>query len=169
MGKWIDQLPFEVVDLSSCGTDVRTAHDKLGQGVHPLDYYADHLWNALKEADNITGQTSDGHHTFDELYDYRMLYNAHAAHGWLAAGIPVVKSWRHSDGEECFGGGWFIVTAELPTGQVSNHYREQYWDLFQVPDEEVAPEYDGHTPAIAANRLRSYLEGQHLPQEAHND
>ena len=116
----------------------------------------------------ITGQTSDGHPTFDELYEYRMLYNAHAAHGWLAAGIPVVKSWRHSDGEECFGGGWFIVTAELPTGQVSNHYREQYWDLFQVPDEEVAPEYDGHTPAIAANRLRSYLEGQHMPQEAHN-
>lgn len=142
--------------------------DSNGNGIRLGDWVkrSDDYWVLRVPRQEITGQTSDGHHTFDELYDYRMLYNAHAAHGWLAAGIPVVKSWRHSDGEECFGGGWFIVTATLPTGQVSNHYREQYWDLFQVPDEEVAPEYDGHTPEIAANRLRSYLEGQHLPQEA---
>ncbi|WDH77899.1 hypothetical protein PTQ19_10235 [Microbacterium esteraromaticum] len=98
--------------------------------------------------------TSDGHHTFDELYEYRMLYNAHAAHGWLAAGIPVVKSWRHSRGELCFGGGWFIVTATLPTGQVSNHYSAEHWDLFTVPAVDLPPEYDGHTPADAAGRLR---------------
>lgn len=34
-----------------------------------------------------------------------------------------MKSWRHHDGEKCFGGGWFIVTTRLPTGQVSNHYQ----------------------------------------------
>ncbi|QIK64557.1 hypothetical protein G7068_16040 [Leucobacter viscericola] len=102
----------------------------------------------------VTGSTSDGHHTFDELYDYRMLYNAHAATGWLTAGIPVVKSWKHSDGEPCFGVGWFIVTATLPTGQVSNHYRAEHWDLFAVPEAELPPEYDGHTPQDAAERLR---------------
>lgn len=103
------------------------------------------------------GDTSDGYHTFDELYTYRMLYNAHAARGWLAAGIPVVKSWRHSDGELCFGGGWFIVTAELPTGQVSNHYEARHWALFKVPEVERAPEWDGHTPGEAAQRLRDAL------------
>ena len=46
---------------------------------------------------------SDEYHTMDELYEYRMLYNGHSARGWRAAGIPVVKSWRHSDGEPCFG------------------------------------------------------------------
>lgn len=105
----------------------------------------------------IDGDTSDGYHTFNELYEYRMLYNAHAAHGWLAAGIPVVKSWRHSDGQECFGGGWFIVTAQLPTGQVSNHYEAKHWDLFDIPDAASAPEWDGHTPADAAGRLRGAL------------
>lgn len=105
----------------------------------------------------IDGDTSDGYHTFNELYEYRMLYNAHAAHGWLAAGIPVVKSWRHSDGQECFGGGWFIVTSQLPTGQVSNHYPFEGWDLFDVPEVETAPEWDGHTPADAAYRLRDAL------------
>lgn len=103
----------------------------------------------------VSGSTSDGHHTFDELYEYRMLYNAHAAHGWLAAGIPVVKSWRHSDGEECFGGGWFIVTATLPSGQVSNHYKAEHWELFTVPEVDLPPEYDGHTPQVAAERLRA--------------
>lgn len=113
---------------------------------------------AQEAAPQITGSTSDGYHTFDELYEYRMLYNAHAAHGWLAAGIPVVKSWRHSDGEECFGGGWFIVTTTLPSGQVSNHYKAEHWGLFKVPEVELPPEYDGHSPHDAARRLRIEAE-----------
>ena len=114
----------------------------------------------MLRADLEDGNASDGHHTHRELYDYRMLYNAHAALGWLAAGIPVVKSWRHSDGEPCFGGGWFIVTADLPTGQVSNHYPEGDWDLFAVPAVDLAPTWDGHAPSDAARRLRAALDGQ---------
>lgn len=102
------------------------------------------------------GNASDGYHTHNELYDYRMLYNAHAAHGWLDAGYRVVKSWRHSDGELCFGGGWFVVCAELPTGQVTNHYEATHWGLFVVP-EETPPAYDGHSPVDAAHRLRQAL------------
>lgn len=112
-----------------------------------------------KQSDRDMGSVSVDYHTLDELYEYRMLYNAHAARGWLAAGIPVVKSWRHSDGEECFGGGWFIVTAELPTGQVSNHYPQEAWQLFEVPEVERAPEWDGHTSWEAAQRLRAALGG----------
>jgi hypothetical protein len=103
------------------------------------------------------GEASDGYHTHKELYEYRMLYNAHAVHGWLAAGIPVVKAWRHSDGEPCFGGGWFIVVAELPSGQVSNHYKEEHWDMFDVPEVELPPTYDGHTPKDATTRLLAAL------------
>ena len=103
--------------------------------------------------------SGDKYHTLDELYEYRMLYNAHAANGWHQTGIPVVKSRRHHDGEECFGGGWFIVTAQLPTGQVSNHYPDADWDLFAVPEVECAPEWDGHTPQVSALRLRQMLEG----------
>lgn len=99
----------------------------------------------------------DEHHTMEELYRYRMLYNAHAARGWAAAGIPVVKSMNHHDGEPVFGAGWFIVTAQLPTGQVSNHYREEDWDLFAVPEVERPPEWDGHTPAQAEERLLESL------------
>ena len=97
------------------------------------------------------------YHTMDELYEYRMLYNAIAANEMIQHDHSnVVKSYRHSDGELCFGGGWFIVVMTLPTGQVSNHYEDKYWDLFQVPEDDRAPEWDGHTPAEAAERLRRY-------------
>lgn len=104
------------------------------------------------------GELSDGYHTHNELYEYRLLYNAHAARGWLAAGCPVSRSKRHDDGEECFGGGWFVVAATLPTGQVSNHYRLDDWGLFDgIPELPTAPMWDGHTPAEAAERLRAAL------------
>lgn len=102
------------------------------------------------------GEVSDGYHTFNELYRYRMLYNA----AFFNCLPPhwVHKSRRHSTGEECFGGGWFVVMADLPTGQVSNHYEMKYWDLFRVPEREFAKEWDGHTPQEAADRLEAWLK-----------
>ena len=68
------------------------------------------------------------------------------------------KSHKHYDGEECFGGGWFIVMTELPTGQISNHYENRYWGLFNIPELETAWKWDGHTPNEAADRIESYLK-----------
>ena len=102
------------------------------------------------------GEVSDGYHTFNELYYYRMLYNA--AFSNLLPKEWVHKSKRHHTGEECFGGGWFIVMANLPTGQISNHYEMKDWDLFKVPEKEIADEWDGHTPQEAAKRLYEYLQ-----------
>lgn len=117
---------------------------------------------ALLNAD--MGEISDGYHTFNELYRYRMLYNAAwfntVLHGKLNP-REVVKSHKHNDGEECFGGGWFIVMAQLPTGQISNHYENKYWYLFDVPEVEKAPKWDGHTPEQAAERIEKYLKGDY--------
>ena len=123
----------------------------------------DRLEAAHKRESTISENTSDGYHTFRELYRYRMLYNA-AFFNMLArhTDIPVVKSRRHGDGESCFGGGWFIVMAQLPTGQISNHYEDRYWGLFYVPEAEKAPVWDGHTPNDAADRLESFLEMREL-------
>lgn len=106
----------------------------------------------------ITGETSDGFHTFNELYEYRLLYNAALFNEWAKLGLyNVHKSLRHSDGELCFGGDFFIVMAELPTGQISNHYKLQDFELFNIPQMSKAWSYDGHTPADVAQRLRTFL------------
>ena len=114
----------------------------------------DIITSLQKEQD--MGEVSDGYHTFNELYYYRMLYNA--AFFNLLPKEWVHKSKKHHTGEECFGGGWFIVMANLPTGQISNHYELKDWGLFQVPEKEYADEWDGHTPQEAAERLYKYLQ-----------
>lgn len=119
-----------------------------------------------------TGEISDGYHTFDELYRFRMLYNAALFNEWAMSDAwfdqgptdahfyNVHKSKRHHDGEECFGGGWFIVMATLPGGfQISNHYELKDWDLFKVPSQPKADKWDGHTADDVAKRLEDYLHG----------
>jgi hypothetical protein len=102
----------------------------------------------------VSGQTSDGYHTFDELYEYRKAYHALLTNEWARQDrFDTHKSWRHSDGELCFGGGWFIVVAETSEGQISNHYKAEDWDLFLVPERERGNVYDGHTPQVALARL----------------
>ena len=128
-----------------------------------IAYYKDEIYDDLlsfidylqQEQDDM-GEVSDGYHTFNELYYYRMLYNA--AFFNLLPKKWVHKSKRHHTGEECFGGGWFIVMANLPTGQISNHYELKDWDLFKVPEKEFADEWDGHTPQEVAERLYKYLQ-----------
>lgn len=120
--------------------------------------------DALKELDKteqepvIDGNTSDGYHTFNELYEFRKAYNIALFNEWAANGKCFVhKSWRHNDGELCFGGGWFIVVAVLPQGQISNHYEAKDWDLFHIQETEKALfEFDGHTGADVIERLKSY-------------
>lgn len=118
---------------------------------------------------------NDKYHTFPELYDFRKLYNAALFNEWAKEIIvperksttnfdafpkyDVHKSWRHHDGELCFGGGWFIVVAILPTGQISNHYKAEDWDIFKIPESPTAKyEFDGHTPKDVINRLKSILK-----------
>lgn len=100
---------------------------------------------------------SDGFHTFKELYDIRLAYNVALFNEWYKnplCTINVHKSWRHHDGELCFGGGWFIVSAQLPTGQISNHYEAIHWDKFCIPETEKALfPYDGHNTQDVIERL----------------
>lgn len=104
---------------------------------------------------------SDGHHTFGLLYDYRMAYNALLFNEWAKTGqYGVCKSKKHHDGEPCFGGTHFIVCAQLPTGQVTNHYKLEYWEAFTISEVELAPEWDGHTPEEAKDRLLRMLPGE---------
>lgn len=114
---------------------------------------------------DIKGNFSDGYHTFNELYDFRKVYHAALFNEWAKHSIKnpdgtvanmydIHKSWKHNDGELCFGGFWFIVVAILPTGQITNHYELKDWDLFKIPEVEKAKyPYDGHTSADVLARL----------------
>lgn len=114
--------------------------------------------DAIELIDTIDiDKISDGYHSFKELYEFRMMYNAALFNEWaITDKYKVHKSYHHFDGEECFGGGWFIVVAVLPDGQITNHYKNKHWDLFKLPFHSKALfEYDGHNGADVLSRLKS--------------
>lgn len=97
----------------------------------------------------INGETSDGYHTFGELYHHRavlfsVIVKAFSDKAW--------KSLRHHDGTMY--DGMFIVGIDTPDGQATYHYDiDPYWDMFECRELECAPEWDGHTPAQAIERI----------------
>jgi len=133
------------------------------------------------------GEISDGFHTFYELYTFRMAYNALLFNEWAkqikketkfgknykGETIEIVvsksykydvhKSIRHNNGELCFGGGWFVVVAILPSGQITNHYKMEHWSKFKIPELEKAKyEFDGHTSQDVLIRMLDLInEKQH--------
>lgn len=108
----------------------------------------------------VTGETSDGYHTFNELYHHRavlfsVIVRDHRELAW--------KSKAHHDGTMY--DGMFIVGIETPTGQATYHYDiDPYWEMFDCKELEQAPEWDGHTPADAIARIATLGRG-----ECHNE
>lgn len=107
---------------------------------------------------NDIGEVSDGFHTFNGLYEQRMilfaaLVKAYKDKAW--------KSYRHEYGEYCFGGGWFIVGIDTPEGSYTYHYENKYWDMFDCIDLPRAKHWDGHTEADAETRLMSLKPKPH--------
>ena len=112
-------------------------------------------WQAIADELNATlrseinGDTSDGYHTFNELYHHRavlfsVVVAANSGRAW--------KSKLHHDGTMY--DGMFIVGVDTPQGQATYHYDvEPYWDMFWCRELERAPEWDGHTPDDAIERI----------------
>lgn len=112
-----------------------------------------------KEIGNIdsAGEVSDGYHTFNELYHHRALLFAA-----LCNIVPKSNVWKskHHDDDTMFDG-MFIVGMQTPEGQATYHYDiDPYWDLFKVQELDKAPEFDGHTPEVALNRIYNYFTGE---------
>jgi hypothetical protein len=114
--------------------------DKAFQG---LDIDEVISWIEEQKEPEDKGEISDGYHTFNELYYYRMLYNA-AFFNTLPKDW-VHKSLRHHTGEECFGGGWFIVGIDTPKGSYTYHYENNFFSLFDCEELERGKPWDGHT------------------------
>lgn len=114
-----------------------------------VNYLAD-----LIEPQPIDGNTSDGYHTFDELYHHRavlfsVIVENFATRAW--------KSKLHADGTMYEG--MFIVGIETPDGQATYHYDvEPYWNLFRCKEVDRAPEWDGHTPDQAIERIGKLVD-----------
>ena len=101
----------------------------------------------------ITEDTSDGWHSFKDLYHHRALLFSVIVHNYRDL---AWKSKRHHDGKEL---DWnFIVGIDTPWGQASYHYGMEYWDLFDCKEVEQAPYYDGYTADESVARIARLVE-----------
>lgn len=114
-------------------------------GLHPsrdvcgiVNVDIDEVYGLIRhiEPEPVTGSTSDGYHTFDELYHHRaVLFSVIVAmfrgRSW--------KSLHHHDGTMY--DGMFIVGIDTPAGPATYHYDvEPYWDMFPCEVLDRAPD-----------------------------
>lgn len=109
----------------------------------------------------VTGSTSDGYHTFDELYEHRTtLFIALCSE--IDARTETGYVWRskkHSDGSMF--DGWFIMgIGTLPGSQITYHLPMSRWsDTDWLGTERpTAPEFDGHSASDVLTRLRRFFQ-----------
>ncbi len=116
---------------------------------------------------------SDGYHTFTELYDHRialfialakqiqLIFTAYRVQkdGSPPWENPVWRSKEHhqdADGKQmAMYNGWFIMGIYMEPGkQISYHLPLSYWDKTDFAlTLDMAPPWDGHTPADVITRL----------------
>ncbi len=90
----------------------------------------------------INGKTSDGYHTFNELYMHRtnlfaVICRQNPSCSWISN--------KHEDGTMF--DGMFIAGIKTPEGDYTYHCENEYRELFKgVKVLEFAPPYDGHLP-----------------------
>lgn len=145
--RWRYRKPYGYVLCKKCGVSTGAFPDSYEEADGKKDAIA--AWNRRAEPEKITGETSDGYHTFNELYHHRaVLFSV------ICNDKPDVswKSKMHHDGSMY--DGMFIVGVQTPEGQATYHYdTNPYWDMFRVTELDLAPEWDGHTPAQAIERI----------------
>lgn len=158
MNRYIDAIPFAqaVSDLRNKEREeydnLVGKHRSLARSIHGQHVeFCEKMLKAIREQPTVDavpvpdggiGELSDGYHTFNGLYYQRMmlfaaLVKTYKNRAW--------KSRRHSDGEPCFGGGWFIVGIDTPQGGFTYHYEDEYFDLFDCVELQNGKEWDGHT------------------------
>ena len=100
-------------------------------------------------------ETSDGDHTYDDLYQHRSLLFI----GLLSLSNNGWYSERHHDGSGY--DGWFIAGMELTEGkQITYHLPNKYLDMcaLHLKHLEYAPEWDGHKAEDVLDRLTHWIE-----------
>mgnify|MGYP001607418597 CR=1 FL=1 len=100
------------------------------------------------------GETSDGYHTFNELYEHR-----HCLFITLLRSNPEI-SWRakkHRDGTMYEN--WFVAGMHLPTGDISYHLPIKMWEMLDrigIETRILAPRWDGHDSHQVLIRLKGW-------------
>ena len=98
-------------------------------------------------------KVSDGYHSFDELYEHRVLLFIALCNLMPAQCHKTKKNFEKQEWE-----GWFILVLHHPiAGQISYHIPNKYWDSCRCESVEWNHTFDGHNSNDVINRLKKNL------------
>lgn len=98
-----------------------------------------------------SGDVSDGHHTFGELYDHRNLLFI-----WLCRTLHETKNLTYQIWRKPVEDGWFLMGIGFDAGkQITYHLPEHLWQHTNFLSDVDAADYkfDGHTSREVIKRL----------------
>lgn len=114
----------------------------------------------LADYTEVSGNTSDGYHTFNELYEHRNVlfcsFISHSEYDICNHAIECFWSRLHSDGTMF--DNMIIVGMKTPIGYITYHMDQKF--TANLPGDievERAPEWEGHTSFDVLDRLQEYF------------
>lgn len=118
--------------------------------------FALELVNESIRSNKISNYVSDGYHTFEELYEHRII-NYIALCRFACDTHYVWRSQKHSDGS--IWNGWFLLGINDEAGeQITYHLPTSKWSNCQFAlDRDQAPEFDGHTSKDVLERINNLI------------
>lgn len=104
-----------------------------------------------------TNRISDGYHTFEELYEHRIVLYIALVKQLLNQGRgDIWKTQVHSDGSVW--DGWFLLGIGYKPGeQITYHLPMRFYDDIPVVQIHQAPEFDGHSSSDVLERIKHIL------------
>ena len=122
------------------------------------------------------GSVGDKYHSVKQLYAHRVMLQALLYRTWAELDLyDVHRSWHHHpDDAPMFESSdparpYFVVVACLPSGQLTNHYKADKWDLFDgVPVWSSAAPWDGGHGLAEGLCLLEMLGPQYRPRLSHD-
>lgn len=117
----------------------------LGQDTEELGKEAIEILKARPQSltEKVNGETSDGYHTFNELYEHRVLL-------WI--NLCLLQHPKMCYVVENHYDGWFLLGVQTPQGQLSYHCPNKYLYLCKIFP-RLQPEWDGHSSDDVIKRL----------------
>lgn len=137
-------------EFLSCCPDGDRAEHQYNQAISDIRQRLLDTYGKEWVVGRIDGETSDGYHTFNELYEHRVLL-------WI--NLCLLQHPNICYLVENHFDGWFLLGVQTPVGQLSYHCPNKYLDLCKsIP--RVHPEFDGHTSQDVIDRLKNIASNQ---------
>ncbi|MGI5897826.1 MAG: hypothetical protein ACOX6Q_01550 [Candidatus Dojkabacteria bacterium] len=137
------------------------SQDEGGDIVERINEINDMILELRHRGESVKG-ISDGFHTIGDYVDMRN--HLFVALCNICSDISWKSRQHYNEENDPMFNGCFIAGMNTPTGPVTFHLKEEYWDDLNILEIDRAPEYDGYTEEDVKKRIKSLKQSGDIPK-----